>query len=119
MPPDPEELGLQNVLHLEAEELGPNFIVWLWANLFSLSFIFSPCEPRARKRCSVGRPLVFLGISWHPMAPPRTGSACTPRPGTQRRLGASGIPWAPEGSCSGGKQAPLWLWGHEPLGQYG
>lgn len=47
----------------------------------------------------------------YPGVPPRIGSAENPRAQEVKGAGAAGIPWAPEGSCSGGKQIPLWLWG--------
>lgn len=59
MPSDPGSLGLQKVLHPEAEELGPSLIMWLWANPFSLSLSFPPYELKTRKKGSAGRPLSF------------------------------------------------------------
>lgn len=76
-------------------------------------------ELGARNRCSLGWPLPFgegvvssphlTAKSWHPVASPRTGSGQNLRAQDVKGVGAPGAPRAPEGSCSGGKQIPLWL----------
>lgn len=89
--------------------------------LLSLSLSAPPCELRgldkrirswSKKRVFTGPTLAFQrggsfqqypGILW---LLPEQALPATPRPRTQRGLGAPGMPWAPEGSCSGGKQIP-------------
>ena len=58
-PSDPESLRPQEVLHPGAQELDPNLIMRLWANLSSLSLSLPSCELRTRDRCLVGWPWSF------------------------------------------------------------
>lgn len=100
-------------------------------NLFSLSLSFPPCEQRGLNK-RILRWEQETGIHWAGTQPRCSGGSSSqpvvsnilaswgssqnrldrePQGPASKGSGAPGIPWAPEGSCSGGKQVPLWLWG--------